>query len=187
MRAIHAWLGATTMGASVLVASSAYMTSGAQASPAASAAIALRAPGKLPLPGRTASDPGNIGAEMPAAAISATDGLPTVLVNGRSYRLTVYVGVAAGQPKTYAQILVNGRVRSVCLTQQAPSGAISTLHCSFVARESLASAANAATAAGRTGLRIEMLVGAAHSSQVLATFDHVVVRTASPSNRAPVR
>jgi hypothetical protein len=171
VRAVHAWIGAAAMGASVLAASSAYLTTVAEASPAGPAFIAQRPPGKPP-PRLN----GNIDAGMPAAAISATDGLPPVLVNGRSYRLTVHVGVAAGQPNTDAELLINGVVNSVCLTQPVPSGAISTLHCSFVA--SAASVASAAV--GRTGLQIKVLVGAAHGGQVVATFDHVVVRTASP-------
>ena len=47
--------------------------------------------------------------------------------------------------------------------------AISTLRCTFVPTE-----------LGERGLRIQVLVGAAQGSHVDVTFDHRVVRTASP-------
>jgi hypothetical protein len=169
VRPIHGWLGAAAVGVSVLAASSAYVTPAAQASSAGHAVLAQRAQGKAKPPAKTATLPGNTDAAMPAAAISSTDGLPAVLVNGHSYRLTVHVGVAAGQPTTDAELLVSGGAHPVCLTQRLRSGAISTLHCTFVA-----------VAVGRTDLQIKVLVGAARGGQLVATFCHVVVRTTSP-------
>ena len=161
MRAFQAWCGAVVIGVSALAASSAYP------SPAHASSPRHTMPAQRP-PGRTTPLHGNLSTAMPAAAISATDGLPVVLVDGRSYRLTVHVGVAAGQPTTEAHVLLIGADRSVCVTEWLPSGAISALHCTFVP-----------AVVGRSGLQVRVLVEAAHGGEVVAMFDHVVVRTAS--------
>lgn len=167
MRAIDAWCGALAIGATALAAPSAYPTpvAGAASSEhaAAQTVSAQDSPVRLLLPR------GIVTTAMPAAAISRTDGLPAVLVDGRSYRLTVHVGVAGGQPATPARVLLVGADRAVCVTDRLPAGAVSTLRCTFVP-----------THLGERGLRIEVLVGSAQSSQVVAPFDHCVVRTTSP-------
>ena len=162
MRAIHAWCGAIAIGASVLAASSAYAGTPAQASSPRHAVPSQHPQRKTPPPVV------NLRAAMPPGAISPTDGLPTVLVDGRSYRLTVHVGIAGGQPTTDAEVLLIGAGSSVCLSQRLPPGVISTLRCTFVAG-----------AAGELGLQVKVLVGAAHSTQILATFYHPVVSMAS--------
>ena len=163
MRAFQAWCGAVAIGVSALAASSAYPTPAAQASSSGHTVSAQRPPGRAtPLHGYLST-------AMPVAAVSATDGLPVVLVDGRSYRLTVHLGVAAGQPPTEARVLLIGADHSVCVTARLPSGAISALHCTFVPAE-----------VGRSSLQVRVLVEASHGGQVAATFDHVVVRTTSP-------
>lgn len=164
MRAFELWRGAVAMGLSALAVSSAYVSPATQASSAWHPASAQRPP-----VGATTIN-GSLGAAMPAAAISATDGLPAVLVSGRSYGLTVHVGVAAGQPTTEAHVLLAGADRSVCVTKRLlRSGAISTLHCTFLT-----------VGTGPSGVQVRVLVEAAHGGRVVATFHHVVVRTASP-------
>jgi hypothetical protein len=66
-------------------------------------------------------------------------------------------------------MLIIGADRSVSVTEWLPSGAISALQCTSVPAE-----------VGRSGLQVRVLVEAAHGGEVVATFDHVVVRTASP-------
>ena len=80
-----------------------------------------------------------------AVGVSDSSG---VLVNGRSYRLTVHVGVAGGQPPTPARVLLVGADRAVCVTDRLPAGAVSTLRCTV-----------APTELGERGLRIQVLVG----------------------------
>jgi hypothetical protein len=163
VRAFQAWCGAVAIGVSALAVSSTYLSPAAEASSRGHAVSAQRPPG------RTTPLYKDLSTAMPAAAISATDGLPVVLVDGRSYRLTVHAGVAAGQPTTEAHMLIIGADRSVSVTEWLPSGAISPLQCTFVPAE-----------VGRSGLQVRVLVEAAHGGEVVATFDHVVVRTASP-------
>jgi hypothetical protein len=163
VRVSQAWYCAVAIGVAVLAASSAYPTAAAEASPLAHAVPAQR------LPAKTITLHGNLAASMPAAAISPADGLPATLLDGRSYRLTVHVGVAGGEPTTDAEVLLSGADRSVCLTERLPSGAISALHCTFVT-----------DAMGRLGLVVKVLVRVADGGQVVATFDHLVVKTVSP-------
>ena len=163
MRAIQAWSGVVAIGASVLAVSSEYPTPVAQASSPAHTVSAQ------PPPETALTIYGNLGATMPAASISATDGLPDSLLAGRYYRVTVHVGVAGGQPPTKAELFIVGADHSACVTESVPSGAISALHCTFMP-----------AAVGRTGLQVKVLVGTSRDRQIVATFDHVVVRTASP-------
>ena len=111
---------------------------------------------------------GNLGATMPAAAISSSDSLPVSLHRGRRYELVIHVGVAGGQPRTGITVALTGADRAVCLARMIPAGAITTLRCAFVP-----------THVGAVGLRVNVLVVAGNHVPVIAIFDHPVVATGS--------
>jgi hypothetical protein len=162
MRRMQAWSGAAALGVAVLAVPSSYSTPTALASSSAHGVAAQVTP-----KAKTASL-GNVRAGMPAAAISSTDGLPAALVANRSYRLTVYLGVAGGQPTTDAAVFLAGADRSACATAHLPSGAITALHCTFVPVD-----------VGRLGLRVKVVVGAGPARQLVANFVHPVTGAAS--------
>lgn len=111
---------------------------------------------------------GNIGALMPAAAISHTDALPSVLRRGQRYELVMHVGVAGGQPRARVTVALAGADRSVCSIMTVQAGTIVTLRCAFVP-----------TRVGVPGVRVSVLVVAGDAAAATRTFNHPVVATES--------
>ena len=102
---------------------------------------------------------------VPPAVISSSDGLAGTVTAGGSYEVVVPVWLAAGQPRTNAEIDVVGAEHALCRRTRLMPATITRMRCRVVPTASAAA----------TGLVVTVTVDLHNVAQpVVATFRHVV-------------
>ncbi len=109
------------------------------------------------------SPTGNVSATIPAAAISASDMLPTTLAAGARYTLDVRIAVAGGQSSARACVVVHGAVATMSRAEILTPGRVESIRISVVP-----------AAASESGGAVIVGGQPAHAPAVSSTFLHRV-------------
>jgi hypothetical protein len=112
-------------------------------------------------------DSGNVEVRVPPATISSSDGLGATVTAGASYEVVVPVWLAAGQPRTNAEIDVVGAKHALCRRTRLMPATITRMRCRVVP-----------TATGvAIGLVVTVTIDVHNVAQpVVATFHHHVAK-----------
>jgi hypothetical protein len=108
---------------------------------------------------------GDAQVEVPPALVGVSDGLANSLPLGKSYRIGVYVWLAAGQPRSRASVTVTGAQTQQCATAELVAARVVSMHCRIIPT----------LAAVRTGLVVTVTVEIHAAPEVSARFAHRVV------------